>query len=245
MSKDTSDVKFRAYPQFNQPELAKIAHLRHRVNKLCLPYFDRKSGPDRLARAFVACRAIDVKELLESSEFYVRTRKRLRSKHMVDLCCGHGLTGLLFATEHCVETVTLVDRKRPDSFSVILEVFAELYPYVIPKIRYLEEDIDVVGEQLAPGSSILGLHACGGFTDRCIDIGLSLNAHSLALMPCCYQQATTRAPRVLRDVLGAEVAKDVHRTYRMEEAGYIVDWTGIPRAITPKNRILLATQRLT
>jgi hypothetical protein len=58
-------------------------------------------------------------------------------------------------------------------------------------------------------------------------------------MPCCYAQTARRAPRALREALGAILTTDIDRTYRMEQAGYEVDWSEIPAAITPMNRVLL------
>ena len=61
----------------------------------------------------------------ESVEFFTHVRKKWRhnvkhhpaSSHVVDVCCGHGFTGLLFAIfERKCTLVTLLDRKRPNSF---------------------------------------------------------------------------------------------------------------------------------
>ena len=90
------DVRFRAFPQFNAPELMRYARQRHRVGEVARSIFDRPRLYDRFARALCDRRAVSVKELLESAEFHARTRKRLRRPAMADLCCGHGLTGALF-----------------------------------------------------------------------------------------------------------------------------------------------------
>ena len=37
------------------------------------------------------------------------------------------------------------------------------------------------------------------------------------------------------------LAYDVDRTYKLIRAGYHVEWSAIPCAITPMNRILIAT----
>ena len=68
----------------------------------------------RLARALAARSAINLKEWLESFEFFARTRKHVRADVVADLCCGHGLTGLLFAIfDKKVQRVLLVDARRP------------------------------------------------------------------------------------------------------------------------------------
>ena len=52
-------------------------------------------------------------------------------------------------------------------------------------------------------------------------------------------QTARTAPRALRAALGAVLTTDIDRTYRMEQAGYEVDWSEIPASITPMNRVLL------
>ena len=48
---------------------------------------------------------------------------------VADLCCGHGLAGLLFAIfEREVERVHLVDRERPASADLILQAAADVAP---------------------------------------------------------------------------------------------------------------------
>ena len=44
----------------------------------------------------------------------------------------------------------------------------------------------------------------------------------------------------LRLALGDDVAYDVHRTYRLERAGWRVRWRDLPKAITPMHRVLIA-----
>jgi hypothetical protein len=43
----------------------------------------------------------------------------------------------------------------------------------------------------------------------------------------------------LKNVLGADVAIDVDRTYRLHRAGYRVRWDQISPTITTKNRVLI------
>ena len=61
-------------------------------------WFGGTSLTDRLAQALAARNAMDVKEFAESMEFFHKVRSHLKSSAViVDLCCGHGFTGLLFA----------------------------------------------------------------------------------------------------------------------------------------------------
>ena len=235
----SADVVFRALPHFNDPELARHARDRHRCGILTNSIFSGDSPEERVARALGDRRAISLKELLESFEFYSRTRKRLRSEQMADLCCGHGLTGLLFALfERKVEGVTLMDRRRPASHDAILDAVCAVGPWVRDKVRYLETDLGQAPAVLEAGTAILGVHACGTQTDACISTAL-VTGGPVAVMPCCYFQTAHDAPSSIRGELGAELSADIHRTYRMEAGGYKVDWTHIPRAITPMNRVLI------
>lgn len=102
---------------------------------------------------------IDVKELTESIEFYLRTRKRLLGSAgkklmkngdgadeasqsnvitVYDLCSGHGLTGMLFvACNPPKETIgspliqtMLVDQTEPPSHQILRTMLAEVCPWL-------------------------------------------------------------------------------------------------------------------
>ena len=242
MPSATSSHKFKAFRRFNDPEVQHLARLRRRVSAPVRALFDGEGLPNLIAHALIRHRAIDLKEVLESFEFFERVRRRLRRPHMSDLCCGHGLTGMLFAVfEPTVEQVTLVDRKRPDSHAVIRDVVAEFAPWIKPKLRYIEARLEQVTPTLKTGTAVLAVHACGARTDRAIDAALALDG-PIAAMPCCYSQTAPLAPRAIRKHLGRPASSDIHRTYRLEAAGYQVDWSSIPECITPMNRIIVAWQ---
>lgn len=238
-----SDVRFRAFPQFNDPVRARTARLRHRVGMLPMDWFDRNAPADRLALALAERRAIHLKELLEAFEFHDRSRRRVRCSVMADLCCGHGLVGLLFAIEPTVKRVMLLDHARPEAHDAVLDAVASVFPEVRDKVRYIEAEVEDAAEHLEPGCGIVAVHACGVRTDRSIDAAVAVGAERFAAMPCCYAQTGKTAPQALRKALGHETMTDVHRTYRLHEAGYDVDWGAIPSAITPMNRILIARRR--
>ncbi|MEL6431753.1 MAG: hypothetical protein AAFR54_21460, partial [Planctomycetota bacterium] len=89
----------------------------------------------RLARALCARSALPVKELFEAAEVFALARKRVRAPVVADLCCGHGLGGILFGLmERTVEHVLLVDRVRPASADVLLDAADEVAPWVRPKV---------------------------------------------------------------------------------------------------------------
>ncbi|MBT3218573.1 MAG: hypothetical protein HN348_05730 [Proteobacteria bacterium] len=231
------DDRFRVFAQFEEPDLKDKARIRHRVNQIALRVFTGNRIQDRFVRELAKRKAVSLKEVLESFEFHFRVRRRVRTPDMADLCCGHGLTGVLFALmERKVERVWCVDRRRPGTFDPIMEAAAVLGPWVRDKVRYVEADVREV--QLPPQTTVLGVHACGRRTDWCIDAARRLGG-SIAVMPCCYTSAGKEGPQVLRDQLGLDTAMDIDRTYRLEAMGLTVHWSAIPKAISPMNRILI------
>jgi len=234
------NASFKAFRRFNDVSKQVYTGQRTRRSESGLVHFQGDGLPDRLARELCVRRALPIKELFESFEFFERVRRRMRRRSVADLCCGHGLTGMLFAVfERRVERVTLLDRARPKSHTVVREAVCAVAPWAAEKIRYLELPLKGALEHLTPSCAIVAVHACGVRTDRCIDLALRLES-PVAVMPCCYAQTAKAAPRCIRRGLGGELATDVHRTYRLLEAGYTVDWSAVPRSITQKNRVLVA-----
>ena len=231
---------FRAFPQFNSAPLARLARVRARLSEHAGDLFPSSRPADRLARELALSKSISLKELLESFEFFTRVRRRLRAPDMADLCCGHGLTGILFAAfEEAVHHVVLLDREHPQAADRLLRAATEVCPWIAGKIERVTAKVDRAADLLEPGTSVLAVHACGARTDRCIDVAIEVGG-PIAAMPCCYRYTARMAPRALRKGLGADLASDVARTYRLEQAGYEVDWSTIPLAVSPKIRIIIA-----
>ena len=192
---------------------------------------------DRLARALAAAKAIDMKEFVESLEFYHRVRRTVRGEIVADLCCGHGLTGLLFALfERRVEQVWLVDRVRPEAHARLFDAVCSLGEWIAPKVRYVEAPLKTLA--LPKGAGVIGVHACGGATDLCLRKAIEAGG-PVAVMPCCYGRAVPSGPPALHAALGKILSADIDRTYRLEQTGYSVQWSAIPRSITPLNRIII------
>lgn len=232
-------ASFKIFRQFNDPELRPLAGLRARLDERAADVFASQSLPDKLARALATRRALPVKELIESFEFFARVRRRVRAPRVADLCCGHGLTGALFAVfERDVEEVMLLDKRRPANHDAVMDALMEVAPWAPAKLRFVEDRVEVASAHMARGTSVVGVHACGVRTDRCLDAALA-HGSAIAVMPCCYGRTALDGPRALREALGAEVATDVHRTYRLEAAGYRVDWSAVPEVITGMHRILI------
>lgn len=239
-----ADARFAIFRGFDTDELRWAARSTFRLDRKTAPHLaTRDPLVRRIVDALAERRAINVKETLESFETVARIRKRVRGPQVADLCCGHGLTGLILAAiERRVERVTLLDRAKPPKADLVVEAVCEAAPWVREKLRWVEARVEDAEEHLAPGTSVVAVHACGVRTDRAIDAALALGGPA-ALIPCCYKQTARAAPRSLRDALGPELATDVARTYRLEEAGFRTAWAAIPAAITPMNRILIARPR--
>ena len=235
---------FRLLRAFNDESLRTYAGVKTRIGRNCLPHFPAETLADRLVRALAHERALPIKEVVEAFEFFAVTRKYLRrTSTIVDLCSGHGLAGILFgAFERRTERVILCDKRKPDHFEHVLRATTKVAPWLAEKIEYREGTLANLRTDLPPGSAVLGVHACGGLTDQCLDIASDLEG-PVAVMPCCRAHAQNSAPPGLRAALGEDVAYDVDRTYAMEARGYNVRWREIPAEITPMNRVLIAVRR--
>ncbi len=230
---------YKSLRQFNRVPPT-CAGARSTLDERSLGHFTGDTLIDRLARALARERALPVKELFESCEFFERVRRRVRGPLVADLCAGHGLTGVLFALfERRVERVVLVDRRRPPSFDRVLRAAQSVGPWVADKVVYREQRLRDAADSLEPGTSVVAVHACGLRTDIAIDVALALTS-AVGVMPCCYPAARCTAPPTLVDRLGAPLAFDIDRTYRLERAGYRIRWDAIPEDITPMGRVLVA-----
>lgn len=231
---------FRAFNEFPHEQMHKAMKSRLFVGRMLDEYFASDSLADKFVRALAEHRAANLKEILESFEFFERMRKRIRGPCIVDLCCGHGLVGILYAMfDRKVEKVILIDSRRPLSFDKILLALEEVAPWVAEKIDYRTCYVDdELKSTLPDGAALLAIHACGRLTDRCLGLALDLQS-PIAAMPCCYFPKLSKAPTALSDALGFRLTTDIERTYRLTEANFDVKWYRIPEEITPMNRILL------
>jgi len=203
--------------------------------------FTGDSLPAAFARALCKRRATCLKELLEATEVFALARKAVRAPVVADLCCGHGLAGLLFAIfEREVERVHLVDRERPASADLILQAAADVAPWAPPKVEWRREQLKRT--TLEPGTGVIAIHACGLRTDRAIELAVEAGG-AIAALPCCRPHRGHPAPEGLKLALGADEAIDVHRTYALEQAGHRVRWKSIAATISPMNRVLIASAR--
>lgn len=235
---DGSSGGFRVLRCFNDPELAPLSGSHGRIDARTTALFTRDNQVRRVIAALAADGLLPLKEVCESFEFFERVRSAVRAPVVADLAAGHGLTGLLFALfEREVERVVLVDTHPSPSHLRLLDALCGVAPWVRPKVRWVTGTIEDSPGHLEPGTSIVAVHACGVRTDACLDVAQAVGGH-VAVLPCCHTRACG-GPEALHIALGHRLASDVHRTYRLEAAGYSVTWSQIPQAITPMNRILV------
>jgi hypothetical protein len=140
-----------AYKPLNDPAARAelLVGSRTRLSSVHVRFFERQMknerseiSPARLAHALALRECVDAKELFESLEFYLRVRRRVRRPVVIDLACGHGLCGLLFAAlERDVVGVALVDARRPNSFDAILAAVTDVAPWAAAKVHFLEQNL--------------------------------------------------------------------------------------------------------
>ncbi|QDV05591.1 hypothetical protein Poly30_10890 [Planctomycetes bacterium Poly30] len=232
------DARLRFYRHIDagSPWIGSRASLRPRDAE----QFPGDGLPAALARALCERSALPAKELFEATETFELVRKRVRGAAVADLCCGHGLAGLLFAIfEREVQKVLLIDRERPASADVLLDAADEVAPWAREKIQWRVEQLKRM--ELPEGTGVIAVHACGLRTDAAMELAIGARG-AFAALPCCRPHRLHPAPESLKNALGADVAIDVHRTYALEAAGYRVKWQEIAEGITPMRRVISAVR---
>jgi hypothetical protein len=96
---------------------------------------------------------------------------------------------------------------------------------------------DIDDYPLAPDDIVVSCHACGALTDRILNRAVAARA-PVAVLPCCHDFETCD-PGSLGGWVEKSLAIDLMRAVRLEQCGYRVRTQTIPKAITPKNRLLI------
>lgn len=188
---------------------------------------------DRIGRACCEADCLPRKELYESWHVAKRVRRRLRGTRVVDLACGHGLAGFLLALLSGCQAVA-VDARLPASAR---RLYARLYQTWPITMTFRECDLEQVA--LSSNDLVVSTHACGVLTDRVLDRAAAAAA-PVAVLPCCHDGAGSDSGGLL-GWLDPALAIDVTRAAWLRARGYTVHTQAIPAAITPKNRLLLAS----
>lgn len=226
----------RARP-FASKVMSHDPHSKNRLGPGAAEHFTTDSLFDRIARAVCRADCLPRKELYESWEVARRTRRRLRGGRTVDLACGHGLVAhIMTILDPSSEGAIGIDRRVPASAERILASLVEDWPFLRDRVQLVPGEIE--SAEIFGDDVVVSAHACGSLTDLVIDRAVAVGAR-VAVLPCCHDHDRARETG-LEGWLDASLAIDVDRAQRLKRAGYTVYTQTIPRAITPKNRLLLA-----
>jgi len=211
---------------------------RRRLGVRDLPRFTDGTLMHRVARTLCRADCIPRKELYESWEVARRARRRFRGGRVVDLACGHGLVAhLLLLLDDSSPSAIAVDACLPPSAATVAGAMVAEWPRLAGRVELLERGLEDVA--LEPGDLVVSTHACGALTDRVIERARAARAR-LVVLPCCHNAETCDAGG-LEGWLDVALAIDVTRAARLREGGWSVHTQHLPEAITPKNRLLLAS----
>mgnify|MGYP006288269431 CR=1 FL=1 len=171
-----------------------------------------------------------------------------KSPNTVDLCAGSGICAFFLLYNGLADKVTLVDVRKPLKFLDFEELFRKRdfnFKYITADIRKPEFSI----EGISPKTNLItSIHPCGYLADSVIRLALQSNSH-LALMTCCHRVRSPKYdlenPPDPRLMLYEEPSDyyDLVRQRFIQEQGWECDWKEIPRKITPRNHVLVASPR--
>lgn len=233
-------ASFKAFSQFNKRLPASVVASHYGLDlRLADRFFAGDSLHCKIVRSLAEDVSLPIKEVVESFEVFQVVRRDLRSPIIADLCCGHGLVGMLLAVfERRIEAVHLCDARFPQSSAKCLQAIEKVAPWIQGRVHHHAGKLKDVGGEV-PFTSALATHACGNLTDKCLELAIERRC-PIAVTPCCYSRRTSLAPPVLVRELGLETASDAARTCRLEGEGYLVKWKYIPEVISPMNRVIVA-----
>jgi len=207
-----------------------------RLTDYDLRRFPTDSLFDRLARAVCHAGCLPRKELYEAWEMARRVRRVFRGGRIVDLAAGHGLLAhVLLILDNSSPRGLVVDTAPPPSTGKLHQELVSAWPRLDGRIVFARQPLDsvpIVGDDL-----VVSAHACGALTDLVLERAAAARAR-VAVLPCCHDLDVNDAGP-LAGWMDGPLAVDAMRAVRLERRGYRVRTQMIPRAITPKNRLLL------
>jgi hypothetical protein len=191
---------------------------------------------DRLARAVCHAGCLPRKELYEAWEMARRVRRVFRGGRIVDLAAGHGLLAhVLLILDNSSPHALVVDTTPPPSSGNLHTALVAAWPRLDGRIVFENQPLDAV--PLFGDDLVVSAHACGTLADLVLDRASAARAR-VAVLPCCHDLDVNEAGP-LAGWMDGPLAVDAMRAVRLERCGYRVRTQTIPRAITPKNRLLL------
>jgi len=193
---------------------------------------------NRIGRVVCGVNRLPRKELYEAWEVARRVRRWCRGGRVVDVAGGHGLLAhILLLLDDSSPHALVVDPSPPVSSRPLHDAIVAEWPRLQGRVAFVEGDLDSV--TFAATDLVVSSHACGALTDRILDAAIRASAR-VAVLPCCHDLETCDAGP-LAGWLDGPVAVDAVRAMRLKALGYQVRTQTIPRAITPQNRLLIAT----
>ena len=213
---------------------------RDRLTRHDLARFPGDTLLDRIGRTVCHVGRLPRKELFEAWEVARRVRRWCRGGRVIDVAGGHGLLAhLMLLLDDSSADAIVVDPAPALSGAALHQALVEEWPRLRDRVTVRAEDLQHV--RLEPTDLLVSSHACGALTDRILDAAIAVNA-PVAALPCCHDLAQCDAGP-LGGWLDGPMAVDAMRAVRLASHGYRVRTQTIPRAITPKNRLLIGTPR--
>jgi hypothetical protein len=195
---------------------------------------------DHIGRIVCGVGLLPRKELYEAWEVARRVRRWCRGGRVVDAAGGHGLLAhIMLLLDDSSPEALVVDPVPPPSSAVLHAALVAEWPRLQQRISYISDDIRNL--PLTATDIVVSSHACGALTDAILDAAIAASA-SVAVLPCCHDLDTCDAGPLAGWLDGA-MAIDAVRAIRVASHDYFVRTQTIPKAITPKNRLLIATPR--
>lgn len=193
---------------------------------------------DRIARVVCEIGCLPRKELYEAWEVARRTRRLFRGGRVVDVGGGHGLLAhIMLLLDDSSSSALVVDPVIPPSAATLGEAFVRAWPRLRGRIDAVPQGLEAVA--LTGEDVVVSCHACGALTDRVLARAAGARAR-VSVLPCCHDREACDTG-ALDGWMDAALAIDAVRAMRLQQQGYSVRTQTIPSAITPKNRLLLAS----
>jgi hypothetical protein len=149
------------------------------------------------------------------------------------------LAQIMLILDDSSPSAVVIDRVLPASGARLLDALRATWPRLDGRVVFVEDDLAAL--PLHADEVVVSSHACGGLTDRVLAAAVQARAR-VAVLPCCHDLATGDTA-ALDGWLDGPLAIDVVRAMTLQRAGYRTWTQQIPRAITPKNRLLLGAPR--
>ena len=195
---------------------------------------------DRIGRVVCGVGRLPRKELYEAWEVARRVRRWCRGGRVLDVAGGHGLLAhVMLLLDDASPEALVIDPAPPPSSAALHDAFVIEWPRLQGRVARVADDIRLV--PLRATDLVVSSHACGALTDRILDAAVAASAR-VAVLPCCHDLARCDAGP-LGGWLDGPMAIDAMRAMSLAARGYRTRTQLIPRAITPKNRLLIGIPR--